>query len=164
MTRAKGPKHIVGYRRRREGVTKFSKRLSLIKGRKTRMVVRKSNRNLVIQFVDFDAKGDKTQFIFNSVQLKKLFKWPSARNSWTAYLAGLYAGKEAAKKGVKEVIPDIGRHTPTKGSVVFAAIKGAADAGIKCAFSDDVVPTDKISNPPEKVKSLFEEVKKKIAG
>ena len=164
MTRAKGPKHKVGYRRRREGVTRFSKRLPLIKSGKPRIVVRKSNRNIVVQFVEFSEKGDRTAFTFNSGHLKKLFKWPSARNAWTAYLAGLYAGKEASKKGVKEAVPDIGRHTPSKGNIVFAAIKGAADAGIKCSFSEDVVPMDKISAPPEKIKAQFEEVKKKIAG
>jgi len=49
MTRAKGPSYVVYYRRRREGKTDYAKRLALVKSGKTRMVVRRSNKGLVIQ-------------------------------------------------------------------------------------------------------------------
>ncbi len=60
MTRAKGPKHTVYYRRRREGRTNYAKRLALVKSGKTRMTVRRSNKGVVIQFINFEHEGDRT--------------------------------------------------------------------------------------------------------
>jgi len=164
MTRAKSPAYRLQFRRRREGKTDFAKRLALIKSGLPRMVVRRSNKGLVVQFVEFDPKGDKTLLTVNGATLKKALKWDSKRNVWTAYLAGLYAGKEAAKKGVKEFVFDMGRYTPSKGNVLFAALKGAADSGLKVSFKDEMVPLDKLANPPEAIKSAFEKAKSSISG
>jgi len=162
MTRAKSPSYRVYYRRRRSGKTNFVKRLALMKSGKTRMVVRRSNKNVVVQFVAFDPKGDKTLVTVNGAQLAKKYKWPSKRNVWTAYLAGLEAAKLAKKQGVSDFVLDIGLYVPSKGSVLFAALAGANDAGLKSDFDDSIIPSDKLSNPPEKIKGLFEEVKGKI--
>jgi large subunit ribosomal protein L18 len=162
MTRATGPSFKVYFRRRREGRTNFAKRLALIKSGRTRMVVRKSNRSLLVQFIDFDPKGDRTLLTVSGTTLSKAYKWPSKRNVWTAYLAGLMAGRLAQKKGVKAFVFDIGMHIPSKGSVVFAALKGASDAGLETSFDKEMVPEGKLSNPPEKYKGIFNEVKGKI--
>ncbi len=164
MTKATGPSFRVYFRRRREGKTNFAKRLALIKSGMTRMVVRRSNSDIVVQFVDFDPKGDKTLLTVNGAHLVKHHKWPSKRNVWTAYLAGLLAGKMAQKKGVKEFVLDMGMYTASKGSVIFAALKGAADSGLKTSFDNVKVPEDKLSNVPEKYKAAFDGAKKKIAG
>lgn len=164
MTRAKGPTYRVPFRRRREKKTDYEKRLGLVKGEMPRMIVRKSNRYLLVQFIEFKPDGDRTIFTITGSGLSKLFKWPSKRNVWSAYLAGLYAGKEASKKGVKEFVLDIGMQTPSKGSVLFAALQGAVDAGLKTEYDEGKVPKDKLSNPPEGVKALFDETKKKILG
>ena len=152
------------FRRRREKKTNYGKRLGLVKGGMPRMVVRKSNRYVTVQFVEFRPDGDRTLNIVSGKTLEKQFKWPSKRNSWSAYLAGLYAGKQAAKNGVKEFVLDIGMQTPSKGSVLFAALQGAVDAGLKTNFDGEKVPSDKLSNPPDAVKALFDETKKKILG
>ncbi len=162
MARATGPKFLVHYRRRREGKTDFSKRLALVKSGKTRMVVRRSNKTVLIQFIDFDPKGDKTLLSVNGQHLVKTYKWPSKRNVWTAYLAGLMAGKLAHKKGVKDFVLDMGMYPSSKGSVLYAALKGAVDAGLKTSFKIEMIPEQKLSNPQEKDKSLFEQVKTKI--
>lgn len=162
MTKATGPSYRVHFRRRREGKTDFAKRLALVKSGKTRMVVRKTNKSILVQFVDFSPTGDKTVLTVNNAHLVKQCKWPAKRNVWTAYLAGLMAGKLAQKKGVKEFILDIGMHIPSKGSLLFAAQKGAADAGLSTHFDKEIVPEAKISNPPEKYKAAFEEAKSKI--
>lgn len=164
MTRAKGPSYRVYFRRRREGRTDFAKRLALIKGGRTRMVVRKSNKSVLVQFINFAPDGDRTLLTVGSAYLAKHYKWPAKRNVWTAYLAGLAAGKLAKQKGVKEFVLDIGMHMPSKGSVVFAALKGAADSGLSVNFDKEMVPESKISNPPDKYKSAFNEAKGKIAG
>ncbi len=162
MTRAKGPTYKVPFRRRREKRTNYEKRLALVKSEKPRMVVRKSNRYVDISFVVFEPEGDKTLLTVTGRKLSKLFKWPSKRNVWSAYLTGLYAGKEISKKGVKEFILDVGMHTPSKGSVLFAALQGAIDAGLKSTYNGEKIPSDKLANPPESMKSAFEDVKKKI--
>ncbi len=164
MTRAKGPTYKAAFRRRKENRTNYAKRLGLVKSGLPRMVVRKSNRYVSVQFIEFDPSGDKTLCTVTGRKLSKLFNWPSKRNVWSAYLAGLCAGREASKKGVTEFVLDSGLHTPSKGSVLFAALKGAVDAGLKTNYSEEKVPGDKISNPPEGIKFAFENVKKKILG
>lgn len=162
MTRAKGPSYKLYYRRRREGRTNYAKRLALVKSNKTRMVVRRSNKGVVVQFVDFEPKGDKTLLTVTGKHLAKQYKWPSKRNAWTAYLAGLMAGKLAQKKGVKEFVLDAGMYTSTKGSIIYAALQGAADSGLKSEFDKEMVPD--LSSPPDKYKKAFEDAKSKIAG
>ena len=164
MTKAKGPIHKVYFRRRREGKTNYAKRLAFVKSRKTRMVVRKTNSSIIIQFIDFAFGGDKTILTVQSTKLKKLFSWPAKRNVYTAYLTGLYAGKEAKKKNVKDFVLDIGLHRPTKGNVLFAALKGALDAGLNTAYQEEMVPTAKLTSPPDALKVAFEETKKRITG
>ncbi|MBN2478197.1 50S ribosomal protein L18 [Candidatus Micrarchaeota archaeon] len=162
MSRAKTPTYKVPFRRRKEGATNYRKRLALVKSGKTRMVVRKTNKGIIVQFVNFDSKGDKTLITVSGETLRKEFKWPSKRNSSTAYLAGLLGGKKAAEKGVKEFVLDLGLHESTKGSVLYAALKGAADSGLSASFDEGMVPMDKLENVKEEYSKLFEEVKKKI--
>ena len=162
MTKAKGPSFKLYFRRRREGRTNFAKRLALVKSGKTRMVVRRSNKGILIQFIDFDPKGDKTLLTVTGNHLSKTYKWTSKRNVWTAYLAGLMAGKMARKKGIKGFVLDLGMYVPSKGSVIFAAQKGAADAGLETSWDKEKVPESKLTNVPDKYKKLFDEVKGKI--
>jgi large subunit ribosomal protein L18 len=164
MTKATSPIFRVAFRRRREGKTNFAKRLALVKSGKTRMVVRRSNAGIVVQFIDFDPKGDRTLLTVNGRHLAKQYQWPSKRNVWTAYLAGLAAGKLAQKKGVTDFVFDIGMYTPSKGSILFAALKGASDAGLKTPYDPAKVPESKLANPPESIKAAFSQLKSKIAG
>ncbi|MEM2909062.1 MAG: 50S ribosomal protein L18 [Candidatus Bilamarchaeaceae archaeon] len=163
MTRAKGPTYEVSFRRRREGKTRFDKRLAYIKSGLPRMVVRKSNRYVRVQFIEFFPEGDRCIITVDGARLKKVLGWDAKRNVWSAYLAGMLAGKEAAKKGVKKFVLDIGMHTPSNGAVVFAALKGAVDSGLETNFDPEKIPEKKLSNPPEKIKALFEDARNKIA-
>lgn len=156
MTKAKSPKYRVKFRRRREGKTNYTKRLALIKSGETRAVIRKSNKAINIQFVNFAEKGDRTVLTFNSLSLKKLFGWDANRNKYSAYLAGLQAGKMAKQKGIKKFVVDIGMQIPSKGTVVFAALKGIIDAGLETNFGEGILP--ELNNPPQN----FEETKKTI--
>jgi hypothetical protein len=72
------------------------------------------------------------------------------------------AGRMAQKKGVKDFVLDMGMYVPSKGSVIFAAQKGAADAGLSTSLDREKVPETKLSEPPEKYKGMFEETKKKV--
>ncbi|MFH1222352.1 MAG: 50S ribosomal protein L18 [Candidatus Micrarchaeota archaeon] len=162
MTRAKGPTFDVAFRRRREKRTNYAKRLALVKSGVPRMVVRKSNRYILVQFIEFQSEGDRCLVTVDANKLKKATGWEARRNSWTAYLAGLLAGKEAMKKGVTNFVLDVGMQTPSKGAVVFAALKGAVDAGLKNTYDEGMVPSAKLANPPEKLKAAFEGAKSKL--
>ncbi|MCX8194633.1 MAG: 50S ribosomal protein L18 [Candidatus Micrarchaeota archaeon] len=133
----------VAFRRRRLNLTNYSKRLSLVKGALPRMVVRKSSRGVLVQFISFSPKGDQVLACAASGSLKE-YGWVPHCNSPTAYLCGLLAGKNAAAKGLKEFNLDIGMHTPSKGSLVFAALKGALDAGLKTNYSEEMISEDRI--------------------
>jgi len=163
MSKATSPVYTVYFRRRREGKTNFVKRLGLVKSGVPRFVVRKSNRGFVVQFIEYDPKGDKVLASATGVSLNKKFGWQSKRNVYTAYLCGLYAGAQAKKKKVSEFILDVGLYIPTKGSVIFAALKGAVDAGLKTSYSEEMVPSQKLSNVPDAMKSQFTQVKEKVA-
>jgi len=163
MTKAKGPSFNVAFRRRREKKTDYSKRLAFVKSGLPRLVVRKTNKQVIVQFFEFRPTGDVCIASVDAARLKKIAGWEMKCNSWSAYLAALLAGKEASKKGVKKFVLDIGMQTPTKGSVVFAALKGAIDAGLETNFDEGVVPSKKLEEIPAKYKSAFEEAKGKIS-
>ncbi|NYZ74772.1 50S ribosomal protein L18 [Candidatus Micrarchaeota archaeon] len=139
MTQAKGPLHAVHFRRRREGKTDYEKRLALLKSRKTRMVVRKTNARVIAQFVEYDAKGDKTIASADSKELTKQ-GFPGKCNAPSAYLVGALAAKKASAKGVKDFVLDTGRHEITHGGIIFAALKGALDAGLQAPHSPECIP------------------------
>lgn len=149
------------FRRRREGKTNYAKRLNLLKGNKIRMVVRKTNKGIIAQFVAYEENGDKTIIGYHSSILKKMFNFPAKRNTPTSYLLGLFVGKKALEKGVKEAIVDIAS-TPSKGSIVFAAVKGAKDAGINISMNEEKIIESRIKGSHLNLEKDFEEVKNKI--
>jgi large subunit ribosomal protein L18 len=155
MTAARGPLYLTHFRRRREGRTDYANRLALLKGGQPRLVVRKTNRYVLAQFVSFDAWGDRTLSSCNSLELREM-GFPGKRNTPSAYLAGLRAAVRAKAKGVSTFVLDIGRHSPSKGSVLFAALQGALDAGLKAPHGAEVLPK------PERIagKHLSSEVQK----
>jgi len=153
---------IMPFRRRREGRTNYAKRLSLIKGGSTRMVVRRSNKGFVVQFINYLDSGDRTVCGTHSSQLRKLFNFPARCNTPTAYLAGLYAGKLALAKGVKSAVADVNTGT-SRGAVVFAAVKGAMDAGVEIPLDEGKLVKERMDGSHLKgVKEQFEQAKKKI--
>jgi hypothetical protein len=59
-----------------------------------------------------------------------------------AYLTGFLAGLRAKNRGVKEAILDVGLNPPVKGSRVYAALKGAVDAGLDVPHSPEILPDE----------------------
>ncbi|HEC32378.1 MAG TPA: 50S ribosomal protein L18 [Deltaproteobacteria bacterium] len=138
-----GPRYHIKPRRRREGKTDYRKRLALLKSGKTRIVVRKSLKNIRVQFIDYDEQGDRVVASALATELSKKYKWKySTSTTPAAYLTGLLAATRAKEKGVAEGVLDIGRQLPVKGSKVFAALKGVLDAGITCPHSEDTLPDE----------------------
>jgi len=138
---AKNAIYTLGLRRKREGKTNYKKRLELLKGGKTRLVIRRSNTAVIIQFANYDSNGDVVLTTFHSHKLES-FGWNYSKKSLPAcYLAGLAAGVMAKKKGVTHAILDLGLQTPLAGTKVYAALKGVIDAGIQVPSSKDIFPS-----------------------
>ena len=138
-------------RRTRESRTNYKRRLNLLKSNSPRLVVRKSNKYVYLQIVESIHAQDKVLFSADTKELLK-YNWTenksgSLKSLSASYLAGFLIGKKA--KSVKtRVIPDIGLIPNTKGSRVYAAIKGASDAGLDVKYDEEVIPPkDKIEKP-----------------
>ncbi len=160
---------VIHHRRRREGKTDFKKRLELVKSGKTRLVIRRSLSGMNIQFIDYDVNGDKTIASAVSKELKKMGWTYSLKNLPAAYLTGLLAGKKARTKNINEAILDTGLQISTKGSRIYAALKGVIDSGLNVPHSKEILPSDErlqgkhIQNiKPEEIMKNIEEVKAKI--
>lgn len=139
---ARGARYKVPLKRRREGKTNYYKRRKMILSGKPRLVVRVLSRTIVVQIITPHPKGDITHVSAVSQELKRYGWKASGKNTSAAYLLGLLAGLKAKKKGIEEAIVDIGLHSPTKGARVFAAVKGAVDAGLKIPVGEEILPSE----------------------
>jgi len=88
---ATGPRYFVPFRRRKEGKTDYYKRMKLVVAESPRMVVRKSNRHIIIQLVKAEMDGDRTLVTANSAELsyktaRRFFNlFPSPRCTATCF-------------------------------------------------------------------------------
>ena len=143
-----------------EGKTDYKQRLRLLKSRKPRLVVRKSLRNIQLQLIDYVAKGDKILVSSHSNQLKK-FGWKrNYGNSSSAYITGLILGLKAKSKNIKEAVLDLGLNRSVKGSVLYAALKGATENGLNVPHSEDILPKEKFLEGKEGIKDTKEKILK----
>jgi len=139
----------VPFRRRRKGLTDYRVRMKMLLSGKPLLVVRKTNTQVIVQVVKPEVRGDRVLAQATGRELRTKFGWPaSGKNTPAAYLAGYLAGLRALRAGVKEAILYIGLHRAVRGSRVFAALKGALDAGLKVPHSPEVLPSE------ERVKGL----------
>ncbi len=138
---ADGPRYSVPFRRRREGKTDYKLRLGLVRSGKPRAVVRTSNKYVYVQIVEAQPSGDVVRASASSKELAKLGWKGGTGNLPSAYLTGALAGRRALTKGVKEAILDIGLRPSTKGSRLYAALKGLTDAGLEVPHSEETLPS-----------------------
>lgn len=157
-------KIVVQYRRKREGKTDYRLRLKLLLSKKPRLVIRKTNKGIIVQVVEYDENGDKVISATHSKELIK-YGWKRATgNIPAAYFTGMLTARKVIKKGLKECIVDFGLQKVIKGSRLFAAVKGAKDGGIQLKIGEGVLPSDNrimgehINMAPDE----FESFKKKI--
>ena len=163
-----GPRYRVKPRRRREGRTDYRKRLALLKSRKPRIVVRKTLKNTIVQFVKYNELGDEILVTAISNELVKKYNWKYSTSATpAAYLTGLLAGKKAVDKGIKEGVLDMGRYVPSTGSKIFAALKGVLDAGVQCPSNNEKMPKeDRIlgKHINKDIMPVVNDIKSKIIG
>ncbi len=131
-------------RRRRQCKTNYRKRLILLKGKSPRFVVRKTNKYLILQIIRSLHAKDKVLYSINTKELLKLGLNEKNKGSLksipAAYLGGLLLGKKA--KELKErVILDTGLIPNTKGSRVYAVVKGLSDSGMEIKYDPKILPS-----------------------
>lgn len=139
---AHGSRYKVALKRRREGKTDYGARLKLIGLDKHRLVVRVTGNHTTAQIVDVKLPGDKTVVSTHSQELKNMGWLGSGKNISAAYLTGYLCGKKAVKEGIDAAVMDLGLQSSTKGSRVYAVLKGAIDAGLEVPYKDVVLPDE----------------------
>jgi large subunit ribosomal protein L18 len=133
---------FVPYRRKREGRTNYHKRLKLLISGTPRLIIRSSNKHIVVQLADYAENGDHIIATAKSAELKK-YGWDHAySNLPAAYLTGMLAAKKAMGKKCEKAIVDLGLQMPSKGSKLYAAVKGAIDAGLDINCAPEAFPSD----------------------
>jgi large subunit ribosomal protein L18 len=138
----RGKTYIVAHRRRREGKTDYRQRLRLMKSGKPRFVVRKSLNNVTCQIIEYSPDGDRTLVSVNSGDIAKLGWKGHSGNLPSAYLTGLLCGTKAGKMKVKQAVLDAGLYISTPASRIYAALKGALDAGLEIPHSEEILPKE----------------------
>ncbi len=63
-----------------------------------------------------------------------------------SYLVGFALGKAAIAAGHEDAVLDIGLAASTRGSRVFAALRGMVEAGLNVPHSEEVLPDDDRTN------------------
>jgi large subunit ribosomal protein L18 len=139
---ATGPRYFVPFRRRREGKTDYYSRMKLLISEKPRMVVRKTNRQIIVQLVEAELEGDRTVAAAYSSELAALGYKGSLSNTPAAYLTGMLLATKAMNAGYEEAILDIGLNRASVGARVFAALKGAVDAGFDVPHGESILPDE----------------------
>jgi large subunit ribosomal protein L18 len=130
------------FRRRREGKTNYVKRLSMVKSGQTRIVVRKTNKYVSAQGINYFKDGDKVVNQANSKELTNYGWDKSKKNVPAAYLTGFLFGKRASENKLETGILDIGFNSPVHGNICFAVLKGMLDAGLKIPFEEKALPKE----------------------
>ena len=151
---------FVDFRRKREKKTDYKKRLKYLKSGKNRIVIRKTNKYIIIQLIKYEREGDKTLIAINSKVLSKLGWDNSFKNKEAAYISGYLFGLKCLKEGYKEGIIDLGlQNFNNKTGKLAAAIKGIKDSGmdIKVGFDLEriILNEEKINKFKEKVKEIL---------
>ena len=159
-------------KRRRQGKTDYKARIILLKAGAPRIVIRKTNKYIIVQYIISEEAKDKTKIYANSRELLK-YGWPeewknSLKTIPAAYLIGFLAGKkikEKSKETEKTPIIDFGLQREIKGSRLYAVVKGLIDAGIKIKCKEDVFPKQerlKGNHMKKDIEKIMDKIKDKI--
>ena len=175
LTRRLSSRYQTKYKRRRQGKTDYYARKRLITQAKNkynapkyRLVVRFTNRDIIMQVVTSEISGDKIFASAYSHELRAYGITHGLTNWAAAYATGLLIARRVLKKlGLDEEFPgveeadgeyqlteaaetterrpfkaflDVGLHRTSTGARVFGAMKGASDGGILVPHSESRFP------------------------
>ncbi len=157
-------------RRRKENKTDYLKRLKLLKSGIPRIVFRKTNKYLIVQYVSSKHAKDKVEMGLSSKQLIK-YGWPkefqgSLKSIPASYLTGFLIGKKIINEKKETPIIDFGMMRVLHKTKIFGFLKGLIDAGVEIKYKKDVFPNDKKitgKNLKKDFSKIFNEIKSKIS-
>ena len=146
-------------RRRFEGKTDYKARLALLKSGKPRLVIRKTNKYIVVQLVRSEGAQDFVVSSVSSHDLPGTDKKNNGllRNRAAAYTAGFLLGSKIKGK-VKEAILDIGMHRNVHKSRIYAALKGALDAGLVVPHDPEALPSMETIHSNKKMTDILNKI------
>lgn len=159
---------IIPKKRRLERKTNYAKRKKILEHSKARIVIRKSNKYIVVQYVESREAQDSIIVHTSSKELLN-YGWPSEssgslKNLGASYLTGLLFGNKIKEKKelVKEkIVLDSGLIRSTKGSKIYAAVKGIIESGLNLPCGKEMFPEDgRIKN--DKIAGFFDKVKENL--
>ena len=155
-------------RRRKECKTDYKKRFELLKGGLPRVVFRKTNKYLIVQYVVSKDAQDKIIFGLDSRELLK-YGWPESKKGGlksipASYLTGYLTGKEILSKNLEnKPITDFGMARMIHKTRAYAFIQGLIDSGIKIECEKETFSGEsRIKGEHLKNKIPFDEIKQKI--
>ncbi len=161
----KSLKVVLKKRRRQECRTDYKARIALLSSGIPRLVVRKSNLYITAQIVKSKEAQDAVVCTASSRELVKYGWKGSKKNLPSSYLTCFLLGKKCKDK-VRKAILDIGLHRSTKGSKIYACLKGALDAGLEIPHAGEMIPSENRLRGEHINKEMgkqFDDVKKKIS-
>ena len=152
-------------RRRKQSKTDYKARLALLKSALPRLVIRKTNRYIIVQLVETNIAQDK---VIASASSRELIEkgWPKEnsgrlKNMAAAYLTGFLLVKKL-KNPPKNAVLDIGMNRNIHGSRIYAALKGALEAGLNVSHNPDVLPSKERITSSEKFSQTLKTIKEKL--
>jgi large subunit ribosomal protein L18 len=115
----------------------------MILSKDPRLVVRCSLKHTSAQIINAHSIGDRTLVSASSKEISNKYGWKGyCRNLPMSYLVGFLVGHKALSLGIDKTILDIGLKKASKGSRVFATLKGAIDAGLKMQYNVEIMPSE----------------------
>lgn len=154
--------------RRKQAKTDYKLRLNLLKSGIPRIVIRRTNRYLIVQLVESNEAKDKTISIITSKDLLKQGfdrKFSGSLKSIPAgYLTGVFFAKRLKDKE-KEYIIDLGLSRKISGNRLYSVLKGLVDGGAKISVNEKIFPSKQRidgEHLKEDVKKALNKLKEKI--
>jgi len=123
-------------RRKKEGKTDYKARRKMLESERPRIIIRRTNRYIIVQYVESEEAKDKIIFGVNSKKLLD-YGWKEEdkgklKNIQAAYLTGYLFGKMLKDKELDEnAIVDLGLARTLFKSRIYTSIRGIIDSGIK---------------------------------
>ena len=157
-------------KRRMQKKTDYSARIGMLKSGIPRIVARKTNKYIILQYVKSDEAKDS---VLIGVTSKNLLKhgWPeklkgSLKSISAAYLTGLLMGKKIIEKEKNsKTIFDIGLQRNISGGRLYAVLNGLVDSGLEISHDKKVFPSEeriKGKHLKSDLKEVFDKVRKNI--
>ncbi len=164
---------VIAKRRRRENKTDYRLRLILLKSRRPRIVVRRTNKYFIAQVIESVEAKDKVVLGITSKDLlsngwDKKFEG-SLKSIPAGYLTGLLLAREIGKSKVKgsRFVLDLGLARTLRGNRNYAVVKGLIDGGLDLSANEEVFPSDERlagEHAKKGLKEMVAKVKAKLGG